>query len=46
MERNPIEITKKSIATLKKEGGRITDTKIRGFIARRLPSGKIQFGYQ
>src|SRR5262249_20607230 len=40
------EITIKSIAGLEREGGRITDTKIRGFIARRLPSGKIQFGYQ
>src|SRR5215471_1353717 len=40
------EITNKSIADLEKEGGRITDTKIRGFIARCLPSGKIQFGYQ
>jgi len=39
------EITIKSIAALEK-GGRITDTKIRGFVARCLPSGKIQFGYQ
>jgi integrase len=43
MERTPIEITAKSIAKL---DGRITDNKIRGFVARRLPSGKIQFGYQ
>jgi hypothetical protein len=43
MERKPIEITVKSIGKL---DGRITDTKIRGFVARRLPSGKIQFGYQ
>ena len=40
------EITIKSIAGLGKEGGRITDTKIRGFVARCLPSGKIQFGLQ
>lgn len=31
---------------MEKAGGRITDTKIRGFVARCLPSGKIQFGYQ
>jgi integrase len=43
MERKPIEITAKSIGKL---DGRITDSKIRGFVARRLPSGKIQFGYQ
>ena len=40
------EITVKSIAALEKDGGRITDNKIRGFVARCLPSGKIQFGYQ
>ena len=40
------EITAKSIAALERAGGRITDTKIRGFVARCLPSGKIQFGYQ
>src|SRR5262249_17949822 len=40
------EITIKSIAGLEREGGRITDNKIRGFVARCLPSGKIQFGYQ
>jgi hypothetical protein len=40
------EITVKSIAALERAGGRITDTKIRGFVARCLPSGKIQFGYQ
>jgi integrase len=40
------EITIKSIAGLGQEGGRITDSKIRGFVARCLPSGKIQFGYQ
>jgi integrase len=43
MKRTPVEITVKSIAEL---DGRITDSKIRGFVARRLPSGKIQFGYQ
>ena len=36
------EITTKSISYL---NGRITDTKIRGFIARRLRSGKVQFGF-
>ena len=40
------EITVKSTAALERAGGRITDTKIRGFVARCLPSGKIQFGYQ
>ena len=40
------EITVRSIAGLEREGGRITDSKIRGFVARCLPSGKIQFGYQ
>jgi integrase len=40
------EITIKSIAGLGQQGGRITDNKIRGFVARCLPSGKIQFGYQ
>jgi integrase len=40
------EITIKSVAALEKAGGRITDNKIRGFVARCLPSGKIQFGYQ
>ena len=40
------EITVKLIAALERAGGRITDTKIRGFVARCLPSGKIQFGYQ
>jgi hypothetical protein len=33
------EITVKSIAALERAGGRITDTKIRGFVARCLPSG-------
>ena len=27
-------------------GSRITDTAIEGFVARRLPSGKVSFGYQ
>jgi integrase len=40
------EITIKSVAALEKAGGRITDSKIGGFVARCLPSGKIQFGYQ
>jgi integrase len=40
------EITAKSIAALEKDGGRISDTKIAGFIARCLPSGRVQFGYQ
>jgi integrase len=40
------EITIKSIAALEKDGGRITDNKVGGFVARCLPSGRIQFGYQ
>jgi integrase len=39
------KITTKSVAKLKVDG-RITDSEIRGFIARRLPSGKVSFGYQ
>jgi hypothetical protein len=27
-------------------GARITDEAIEGFVARRLPSGKVSFGYQ
>src|SRR6516225_3147187 len=46
MERKSIKITIQSVAALEREGGRITDSKIRGFVARCLPSGKIQFGYQ
>jgi integrase len=46
MERKPIKITIQSVAALEREGGRITDSIIRGFIARALPSGKIQFGFQ
>jgi integrase len=39
------KITTKSIAKLQL-GARITDSEMRGFIARRLPSGKVSFGYQ
>src|SRR6516225_3171187 len=46
MERKSIKITIQSVAALEREGGRITDSVIRGFIARALPSGKIQFGFQ
>src|SRR5215831_15077382 len=30
----------------KLKSGRITDSETRGFIARCLPSGRVQFGYQ
>ena len=36
-------ITKRSIETLK-AGQSITDDKVRGFIARRLPSGRVTYG--
>jgi integrase len=39
------KITTKSVAKLQ-AGERLTDGAIRGFIARRLPSGKVSFGYQ
>jgi DNA-binding XRE family transcriptional regulator len=38
------KITADAVAKLK--SGRITDTETRGFIARRLPSGRVQFAYQ
>jgi integrase len=38
-------ITKKSVAALE-PGQKISDSKIAGFIARCLPSGKVQFGYR
>ena len=40
--------TKITIAEVKKLaiGETIRDTEIRGFLARRLPSGKVSFGYQ
>ena len=46
MERKSIKITIQSVAALERAGGRITDSIIRGFIARALPSGRIQFGFQ
>jgi integrase len=38
------KITIDAVAKLK--SGRLTDAEIRGFVARRLPSGRVQFGYQ
>jgi integrase len=38
-------ITKRSVDALK-PGNHISDTEIRGFIARRLPSGTVTYGYQ
>jgi len=40
------EINAKSIAVLSRDGGRISDSLIAGFIAERLPSGRIRFGYR
>jgi integrase len=38
-------ITKRSVDALEK-GDFISDTEVKGFIARRLPSGKVTFGFQ
>ena len=40
------EISNKSIAVLERDGGRISDSLIAGFVAERLPSGRVRFGYR